>query len=327
MKALLVGLGAMGVGWLKKLENADDMAIAVVEPNESRQSLLDGKTGIPFYRSLTEAIEREKPDFLVNVTPPFVHSQVNHTAFDYRLPVLCEKPISFDYEESQQVVRRAIEENIPFMVAENYRRHPYVRKLKQLLDEGAIGELSAIDAVFYRYHERERAYPVSLLKDIAVHHLDMIRYLTGQEGKRIFARNVNPRGSWDRELVSVNLYVWLETEGGIPVTYTGSLAARSSETPWSGNWRVEGTEGAIELVDKELTLFTKSGAAKVDMAGDPPVTDCLGEFLASLREGREAETSGQQYLRTEALMYYAERSSEAASILDIQLPDLGRNRS
>ncbi|GIP33296.1 Gfo/Idh/MocA family protein [Paenibacillus sp. J2TS4] len=322
MKAILIGLGVAGFGWFKKLSNDYGLQVAVVESDVKMKSKLEGLEDVPFYTSLREAIEQERPDFIVNVTPPHVHTEMNHIALDYGLPILCEKPIAFDYVESIGIVKRAAEENIPFMVAENYRHFAPVRKLKQLLEEGAIGALSAVDVSFYRYHHRERSYPASLLKDIAVHHFDMMRFLTGREGKVLFAKNYNPAGSWDAELYSVNLYAWLEMEGGLPISYTGSMTARGRQTEWCGDWRLEGTEGAIELSDKKLTLTQAGTTSVIDDFSDIAPYGCLDEFLASLRENREAVTSGRDYLKTQALVHYVEESCKAGRLVDIRLPEL-----
>lgn len=154
MKAILVGLGQAGFSWYKRLRDRG-MIAAVIEPNEAMHSKIEDDA-VPLYASLEEALDTVQADFLVNVTPPMVHRQVNFAAFDRKLPVLCEKPISFDWNESVEIVERAIKERIPFMIAENYRCMPIVRKLKQLIAEEAIGSISVIDITFSRYHQVKR---------------------------------------------------------------------------------------------------------------------------------------------------------------------------
>ncbi|GFZ81647.1 hypothetical protein GCM10008018_29190 [Paenibacillus marchantiophytorum] len=46
------------------------------------------------------------------------------------------------------------------------------------------------------------------------------------------------------------------------------------------------------------------------------------EFLASLQEGREAETSGRDYLKTQALVHYAKLASETNQTQVIKVPTL-----
>jgi len=319
MKAILVGFGVAGFSWYKRLRDRGLLA-AVVETDPTMKEKM-GNDNFPFYTSLSEALDKEQADFLVNVTSPMAHTVVNNTAFDRKLPVLCEKPISFDYEESVQIVRRAERENIPFMIAENYRCAAGVRKLKQLLDAGAIGRISAIDIVFYRYHHVQRKYTVSLLDDIGVHHFDMIRYLSGVEGESIYAELYNPIGGWEEEGAVINTNALIDMEGGIKVSYTASIASRGSQTPWPGNWRIEGTEGAIEYIDQVIYHIRDGVTVKIDDYSDVSASDTLKEFLASLAEERPAETSGTDYLKTQTLVHYAKISSSEGRKVQIKYPD------
>jgi predicted dehydrogenase len=322
MKAILVGLGSAGFSWYKRLRDRGLLA-AVVETDPAMQAKLEGAS-YPFYTSLEEALAREEADFLVNVTSPAAHTRVNHAAFDKGLPVLCEKPIAFDYSESVEVVARAAKENIPFMVAENYRRFPYVRKMKQLLDEGIIGTISTIDIQFRRYHQVQRKYAVRILDDIGVHHFDMLRYLTGLEGKAIQARLYNPIGSWEEEGALINANAIIEMEGGLIAGYAATIISRGPETLWGGDWKIEGTDGALVLTGKEIRVYKEGEIQLITDFADVGETDILTEFLTSLETGREAESSGNDYLLTQALVHYANLSGETGHRMQIELPVLGR---
>jgi predicted dehydrogenase len=320
MRGLLVGFGSAGYSWYKWLRDRGLLA-AVVEVDPAMKSKLEGDP-YSFYTDLDEALEREKPDFLVNVTSPMAHTVVNNKAFDRKLPVLCEKPISFDYKESVNVVRRAHQEGIPFMIAENYRRLPYIRKMKQLLEDGLIGTVSSADIQFYRYHKVERKYTVSLLDDIGVHHFDLLRYLTGAEGGEVWSRLYNPVGGWQDDGAVISAQAFIKMDHGIAASYTATIAARGTETPWCGNWRIEGTEGALELTDKNIRLFRQGQVQCMDDLEGVDQTDTLDEFLASLREGREAETSGRDYIKTQAMVHYAKQAHGSGQLTGIVLPEL-----
>ncbi|WP_028548186.1 Gfo/Idh/MocA family protein [Paenibacillus sp. UNC451MF] len=319
MKALLVGLGSAGFSWYKRLRDKGLLA-AVVETDASMKEKM-GDDHFPFYTSLAEALEKEQLDFVVNVTSPMAHTIVNNAAFDRKLPVLCEKPISFDYEESIEVVKRAVKENIPFMIAENYRRNAAVRKLKQLLDAGAIGRISAIDIAFYRYHHVQRKYTVSLLDDIGVHHFDMIRYFTGVEGKTVYADMYNPIGGWDEEGAIINTNALLEMEGGIKVSYNASIASRGNQTPWHGNWRIEGTEGTIQYENQVIRVIKDGVEEQISDYSGVDTSDTLAEFLASLKEQRDSETCGADYLKTQVLVHYAKLANAEGRKLEIKYPN------
>jgi predicted dehydrogenase len=234
--------------------------------------------------------------------------------------MLCEKPISDNYPDSIQVVERAAREHIPFMIAENYRRRLVVRKLKALIDEGAIGHLSALHVDFYRHFHTEKAYflamPDPLLVDVAIHHFDMIRYFTGSEGRHIFARSYNPPGS--AYTGNMNLNVFLEMENGVIVSFNGSMVASAPETPWNGNWIIEGTQGALLLTNDQITLVRDGQPTPVDDLSGVVERTSLQDFIQALAEHREAETWGPDYLKTQALVHFAQESSRAQCMLAVE---------
>ncbi len=322
MKLILVGVGSFGSGWYRDLkEEHPDLQVAVVDTNPGMRASIHPTDN--FYTSLAEAIEKERPDFLVNVSPPQAHTQINRVAFDHRLPVLCEKPIAEDWEQAAAIVRQATEAGLAFMIAENYRRAPVMRKARKLIESGAIGELRSLHCDHYKSLFTEKPYFLQMkhpyLVDVVVHHLDLFRYLSGSEGERIFARSYRPEGSWHPGNLALDLV--MEMGNGVMASFTGNLITKGVETTWNGDWRMEGTAGMITLQEDQLFLIRGEQVVLMDDAKDVEAPGCLEDFLRALREEREPETSGRDYLKTQALVHFAVQSSEARQVVEITLPE------
>ena len=321
MKLIQVGIGSWGSSWYGKIKkNHADLDVVIVEKNlEAAKKIADGDDRI--YSSLNEAIEKEKPDFILNLTPPTVHSAISNIAFDYKLPVLCEKPIAVEYAEAAQIVERSLRENIPFMIAENYRNYPEIRKMKKLISEGSIGDIVTLHVDFYKCNiDKEGRYHSTLknplLEDVTIHHFDLIRFITGSDVKSIFTRNFNSRHSWysgNPSLLSV-----MEMKNGVMASYAGSLTAKGQSTEWYGDWRVDGTEGSLILKDYRISIVTGDQAVEYDDFSDMEGKDCLDEFILSLKENRAGETSGADYIKTQAMVHYSQESSKAGRMLDME---------
>ncbi|MGI2298067.1 Gfo/Idh/MocA family protein [Paenibacillus sp. GXUN7292] len=309
MKAVLVGLGRFGLGWYKRLLERGMLA-AVVDSNPEMMDKM-AADDIPFYHTLEEALERVNVDFIVNVTPPHIHMAINRIAFERGIAVLCEKPIANDFEEAVESVKLAEHYNVPFMIAENYRFAPNIRTLKKLIEEGAIGQISEIDIRFHRYHPLKRAYPTHLLKDIGIHHLDMLRYLTGRESISVQAYLHKPIGSWEEEGAILSASLAIELEGGIAASYTGTIASHAPATNWPGNWRIDGTKGSLECIQDRLYLTVNGETSLIEPLSGEQCPDCLQEFLDALAEKRAGETNARDYLRTQALVEFAEKAHQA----------------
>ncbi len=127
----------------------------------------------------------------------------------------------------------------------------------------------------------------------------------------------NPPGGWDEAGAILNASIFLELMGGIAVNYSASITSRGPSTPWAANWRIEGTKGAIELIDQNIYITTDSNRVLVDVPATVTEQDCLQEFIDALTEGRDGETSGKDYLLTQQLVHYAELSNQAGRMLNI----------
>ncbi|UQZ86064.1 Putative oxidoreductase YteT precursor [Paenibacillus konkukensis] len=305
MKALLVGVGGFGSSWYRRIRSQHgDVTLAVADSDESKRSQIEGD-GIPFYTSLTEAIEQERPDVLLNVTPRQAHKAINDIAFGYKLPVFSEKPIAANYEDAKAMVERAAAEGIPYMIAENYRRFPFVRKLKRLLDEGSIGAVLTVDGEFYRDTDnRPMQDKLDVLEELVVHHFDLVRYLTGREVGKVFATYRH------------QLHIVMDMQAAITATFTCSTRSKGKQTDWAGNWRIEGTEGCLELIDNVVYLTKGGETTRFDDFSDIVSPGAFAEFLQSLEENREAETSARDYLKNQALAHYTRESIRQSQMVD-----------
>jgi len=323
MKLILAGLGSFGSSWYVRLKrDYPDLGVAVVDTRPDRAVQLEG-AGDPFYTSLEEAIQNEQPDLLFNATPPHVHAEVHHIAFDHRLPVLCEKPISDDYEDAVWAVARAENEGIPFMIAENYRRAPAMRKVKELIDGGAIGTLTSVHCDLYQPYFTEKPYFVRmthpLLVDVVVHHFDLMRYLTGSEGRRIYAHGYCPQGSWHPGNMALDLV--LEMESGVQASLVGSLVTKGPETGWPGHWRIEGTTGTITVTGDGIQISVNGVQSRtIADLSDVRTSGPLDDFLLLLGGKEDVESTGPDYVKTQTLVYYAKQSCDCNQAIDIQLP-------
>jgi predicted dehydrogenase len=322
MKLILVGVGSFGRGWYRDIkERHAELQVAVVDQDPAARQVVDPTDR--FYTSLVEAIEQERPDFLINVSPPQAHTQVNAIAFDHRLPVLCEKPIAEDWEQAVAIVRRATAEGIPFMIAENYRRSAVMRKARRLIEAGEIGQVRSLHCSHHKFLYTEKPYFLQMqhpyLVDVVVHHLDLFRYLSGSEGEWVFARSYHPEGSWHTGCLALDLL--MQMRSGAMASFNGSLATRGVETTWNGDWRIEGALGMIAIQDDQLTLFRQEKAILMDEARDIEAPNCLDDFLQALRDQSEPKTSGRDYLKTQALVHSALQASQTGQVIQVALLD------
>lgn len=297
--------------------------VAYAEPSEAQRAAAAERFSIPrekLFPSLGAAIRTVEADFVLDVTPPAAHESIALEAFAAGLHVLGEKPLSDEFASAQRIVAAARRAGRVHMVAQNYRFGPLPRTTRRVLAEGRIGTPAVVAVGFYRpwayapgTHYTTMPYP--LLTDMGIHHFDLLRYVLGREPVRVEARSWNPPWGWHAG--DAGHTAIFEFEGGLVATHHALGASTGKPSPWNGEWRIEGPEGSLTWEDDRL-FHTRSHPRgletraeieqdKLPLAGQDAV---LAEFVAAVREGREPECSGQDNLRSLAMVFAAVTSAK-----------------
>ncbi len=140
----------------------------------------------------------EKLDYILIVTPNFVHFDPAMKALEAGIPVFCEKPLSLTIEEAEKLVAKVREKNIPFGVAHTYLGHWTTRFSRYIVRSGLLGEVRWVDAYYIQgwlatkveaTGNQQATWRVDPKKaggsgcggDIGTHALMQLRYVTGLE--------------------------------------------------------------------------------------------------------------------------------------------------
>jgi predicted dehydrogenase len=93
-------------------------------------------------------VERDDIDLIDIATPNNTHAEIAIAAAKAGKMILCEKPLSMDGKQGEQMVKAIEKAGVPNMVWYNYRRVPAVTMAKQLIDEGRLGRVFHYRAKF-----------------------------------------------------------------------------------------------------------------------------------------------------------------------------------
>lgn len=117
-------------------------------------------------------------DAVAIATPVRTHASLALAALDAGKHVLVEKPLAASVVEAQQLVERAERGGRVLMVDHTFVYSPAVRKIKELLDTGELGELYYIDSV--RINLGLFQHDINVIWDLAPHDLSILDYLVGR---------------------------------------------------------------------------------------------------------------------------------------------------
>jgi len=138
-----------------------------------------------------DLVARDDVDLVDICTGNFTHRPIAFAAARAGKHILCEKPLAMDAAEAREMLDAAEVAGVCHMVAFNYRRVPAIVLAKQLIEEGAIGEVRHFYAAYYQDWLVDPAYGHTWRHDakrggsgahgdLNSHTVDLARYLVGE---------------------------------------------------------------------------------------------------------------------------------------------------
>ena len=100
------------------------------------------------YDDFEKMLEQEKPDVVHVLTPPDTHANLSIQAMDAGCHVFVEKPMAVHKKEAREMVAAAKRNNVSLCTDHNYLYKPSFTRVRELVNQGAIGDVVYIDAYY-----------------------------------------------------------------------------------------------------------------------------------------------------------------------------------
>jgi predicted dehydrogenase len=340
---VLVGCGAMSRAWLEAARQIDGLTIAgLVDLEVDRAKARAAEFGLAdaaIGADVAEVLRRTESDIVFDVVVPAARRDLALTAFDHGCHLLTEKPMADTLGHARDIIAAARAADRIHAVVQNRRYHPAVRRIRRLIESGAIGEVTSLHSDFFIAPHfggfREEMDHV-LLVDMAIHTFDAARYMADRAPVAVYCHEWDPPGSWYRQGASAAAI--FELAGGVVVTYRGSWCANGLRTSWDSDWRIVGTRGSIlwdgdEEIRADIASERGEPGQRVLRAMDPIVVpplwpeDRIGghlgvmqDFVSAVVDGGEPETRGEDNIQSLAMVFAAIESAETGRRIEIDAP-------
>jgi predicted dehydrogenase len=104
----------------------------------------------------TEAKRPDKVDFVSVATPNHTHFEIAKTFAEAGFNVICDKPLTFDLKQAEDLMEVVKKSGVVFGVTHNYTGYPLVRQAREMVLNGELGEINAIRAFYIQGWLRTR---------------------------------------------------------------------------------------------------------------------------------------------------------------------------
>lgn len=169
----------------------------IYDVNIGRANYISERTGVKVYNDFDEMINTEKPDAVIVTTVDSFHCDYAVRAMRAGFDVIVEKPMCITMEQAYEMLETEKQTGKHITVTHNMRYMPYIKRIKQLLHDGKIGDIYNVNfewnlvynghgtSYFRRWHGI-MANSGGLLLTKATHHFDMANWLINSHPQKVF---------------------------------------------------------------------------------------------------------------------------------------------
>ena len=295
----LIGCGSMGAYLSERfngLEEGSIVAVSDIDPTMGKS--LAAKIEADYVPDLDELLGRKDLKAVIVAAPNHLHADLTIKAASAGKHVFCEKPMALSLADCDRMMQAANKNGVKLMVGHVLRLFPTFTKIKEIIDEGAIGKISSISMRrlakldLESSWRRDKGLSGGGLFEVSIHELDYMRYLAGEVEEVYSLMNGHRPGE-------------INYEGSALVTLrfaNGAIGDLNSSTVSSINIYdgvIQGDRGTLFLNKTEgsINYVSTDGTEKEigikDIKGEDPYRAELRNFIHSILKGERLLFDGE----------------------------------
>jgi predicted dehydrogenase len=257
-RAALVA-GALSSDAAKAKASAPDYDIKPERAYGSYQEMVSAETKLP---------ATERVDFVTVATPNHTHFEIAKAFAEAGFNVMCDKPLTFDLAQAEELAKVVQKTGVVFGVTHNYTGYPLVRQAREMVKAGELGEINAVRAFYIQGWLRtrlekdnqkqaawrtdpKRSGIAGCFGDIGTHAYNLGRFITGLIPETISCqlKAFEPGRALDDYGTAVLRY----TNGALGTVTASQISHGRENDIWI---EVDGTKGALEWHQEEPNKMT-----------------------------------------------------------------------
>jgi predicted dehydrogenase len=326
----VIGAGYWGPNLVRNLTASDRFDLRwVCDLDEDRARRTVGRySTVGVTRDVQTVLDDDRVQAVAVATPAATHADVAHAALAAGKHVLVEKPLASSYAAAAELVATAERLGLVLMCDHTYCYTPAVRRIRELVHAGVLGDVQFVDSVRVNLGLVQR--DVDVLWDLAPHDLSILDFVLPQgcTPSAVAAHGADPIGAGRACVAYLNLEL---SNGAIAHAHVNWLSPTKIRTTIIGGskrtlvWddlhpaqRLSVYDRGVDLADPAELAPEERRAALVSYRSGDVVAPALeegealagvvAEWAAAIREGRRPLTDGRAGLRVLDVLEAASRS-------------------
>lgn len=268
MEQVRVGVIGLGMGFSHarslasgRIKGARLSAICDLNPAKQEEARATLPSDVKIWSDTEAMISSGEIDAVIIATPHYAHPQVAIECLNHGLHVVIEKPAGVYTKQVREMNRAAEASGKVFSIMYNQRCNPLYKKLKELIEEGELGEIRRMNWIITNWYRSQSYYDSGgwratwagegggVLINQSPHQLDLWQWTTGMMPKRI--RAFCAFGKYRNIEVEDDVTAYAEYENGA----TAVFITTTGEAPGTNRYEVTGDRGKIVIEDGKLTFW------------------------------------------------------------------------
>ena len=264
----IVGVGNQGTHYANLLKDnkvINGELIALCDNDPEKLQIAKDKFGsnenVKFYDNYISMLDDNVCDAVLVETPHYDHPEIVIECLKKNINVICDKPAGVYTKQVREMNEYAKNSKALFTMMFNQRTNCVYRKMKEMIDEGLIGEFQRVTWIITDWYRTQSYYDNGswratwagegggVLINQCPHQIDLIQWILGQMPKKVTASC--HYGKWHDIEVEDDVTAYFEYENGA----TGMFITTTGEAPGTNRLEISGSKGKLLSEDESLVFY------------------------------------------------------------------------
>jgi predicted dehydrogenase len=319
----VIGYGYWGPNIVRNFHTHEKSEVVLVcdKSTKCQERLRKAHPSISFTMDANDILKSPDIDLVAVVTPVWTHYELAKAALENGKHIFVEKPFTCSTRQAEELIELADRKNLKIMVDHTFLFTGAVKKIRQMVDEGALGDLYYYDSL--RVNLGLFQHDVNVIWDLAPHDLSIMDHVIKEKAEAVVATGEKHLNGVE-DIAFITVYFPKRIIAHINVNWLSPVKVRTTLIGGEKKmlvWNDLEADEKIKIYDKGVSMSTNPSNLHQLLvsyrSGDmwaPQVEQIealraeTGYFLKCIEENKTPFNDGINGLRVVRLLEAAEKS-------------------